>query len=67
VYQDIVRSLGAAPVVFPAIEMGAASRAGSDGRLITSPGGWGKTCRTRRARASYPGAVYTYFLIADKA
>ncbi len=24
VYQDIVRSLGAAPVVFPAIEMGAA-------------------------------------------
>jgi len=36
--------------------------------IITSPGGWGKTCRTRQARASFPGLLfYTYFLIADKA
>jgi len=68
VYQDIVRSLGAAPVVFPAIEMGAALTRGAMDGIITSPGGWGKNVRDAPSASLVPGLLfYTYFLIADKA
>src|SRR5713101_3608588 len=68
VYQDIVRSLGAAPVVFPAIEMGAALARGAMDGIITSPGGWGKNVQDALSASLVPGLLfYTYFLIADKA
>src|SRR6267378_4107231 len=68
VYQDIVRSLGAAPVVFPAIEMGAALARGAMDGIITSPGGWGKNVADAPSASLIPGLLfYTYFLIADKA
>jgi C4-dicarboxylate-binding protein DctP len=68
VYQDIVRSLGAAPVVFPAIEMGAALARGAMDGIITSPGGWGKNVQDAPRASLVPGLLfYTYFLIADKA
>ena len=68
VYQDIVRSLGAAPVVFPAIEMGAALARGAMDGIITSPGGWGKNVQDAPSASLVPGLLfYTYFLIADKA
>jgi C4-dicarboxylate-binding protein DctP len=68
VYQDIVRSLGAAPVVFPAIEMGAALARGAMDGIITSPGGWGKNVKDAPSASLVPGLLfYTYFLIADKA
>jgi len=68
VYQDIVRSLGAAPVVFPAIEMGAALARGAMDGIITSPGGWGKNVADAPSASLVPGLLfYTYFLIADKA
>ena len=68
VYQDIVRSLGAAPVVFPAIEMGAALARGAMDGIITSPGGWGKNGQDAPSASLVPGLLfYTYFLIADKA
>ncbi len=67
VYQDIVRSLGAAPVVFPAIEMGAALARGAMDGIITSPGGWGKNVHDAPSASLVPGLLfYTYFLIADK-
>ena len=67
VYQDIVRSLGAAPVVFPAIEMGAALARGAMDGIITSPGGWGKNVQDAPSASLVPGLLfYTYFLIADK-
>jgi C4-dicarboxylate-binding protein DctP len=68
VYQDIVRSLGAEPVIFPAIEMGAALARGAMDGIITSPGGWGKNVREAPNGSLVPGLLfYTYFLIADKA
>ena len=68
VYQDIVRSLGATPVVFPAIEMGAALARGAMDGIITSPGGWGKNVQDAPSASLVPGLLfYTYFLIADKA
>ena len=68
VYQDIVRSLGAEPVVFPAIEMGAALARGAMDGIITSPGGWGKNVKDAPSASLVPGLLfYTYFLIADKA
>jgi C4-dicarboxylate-binding protein DctP len=68
VYQDIVRSLGAAPVVFPAIEMGAALARGAMDGIITSPGGWGKNVQDAPSASLVPGLLfYTYFLIAEKA
>lgn len=68
VYQDIVRSLGASPVVFPAIEMGAALARGAMDGIITSPGGWGKNVKDAPSASLVPGLLfYTYFLIADKA
>ena len=68
VYQDIVRSLGAAPVVFPAIEMGAALARGAMDGIITSPGGWGKNVQDAPNASLVPGLLfYIYFLIADKA
>src|SRR6267142_2722658 len=68
VYQNIVRSLGAAPVVFPAIEMGAALARGAMDGIITSPGGWGKNVQDAPSASLVPGLLfYTYFLIADKA
>ena len=68
VYQDIVRSLGATPVVFPAIEMGAALARGAMDGIITSPGGWGKNVKDAPSASLVPGLLfYTYFLIADKA
>jgi TRAP-type C4-dicarboxylate transport system substrate-binding protein len=67
VYQDIVRSLGAAPVVFPAIEMGAALARGAMDGIVTSPGGWGKNVQDAPSASLVPGLLfYTYFLIADK-
>jgi C4-dicarboxylate-binding protein DctP len=67
VYQDIVRSLGAAPVVFPAIEMGAALARGAMDGIITSPGGWGKNVQDAPSASLVPGLLfYSYFLIADK-
>jgi C4-dicarboxylate-binding protein DctP len=67
VYQDIVRSLGAAPVVFPAIEMGAALARGAMDGIITSPGGWGKNVQDAPSASLVPGLLfYIYFLIADK-
>jgi C4-dicarboxylate-binding protein DctP len=67
VYQDIVRSLGAEPVVFPAIEMGAALARGAMDGIITSPGGWGKNVQDAPNASLVPGLLfYTYFLIADK-
>jgi TRAP-type C4-dicarboxylate transport system substrate-binding protein len=67
VYQDIVRSLGATPVVFPAIEMGAALARGAMDGIITSPGGWGKNVQDAPSASLVPGLLfYTYFLIADK-
>ncbi len=68
VYQEIVRSLGAQPVVFPAIEMGAALARGAMDGIITSPGGWGKNVQDAPSASLVPGLLfYTYFLIADKA
>ena len=68
VYQDIVRSFGAEPVVFPAIEMGAALARGAMDGIITSPGGWGKNVKDAPSASLVPGLLfYTYFLIADKA
>src|SRR5882672_1905711 len=68
VYQDIVRSLGAEPVVFPAIEMGAALARGAMDGIITSPGGWGKNVADAPSASLVPGLLfYTYFLIADEA
>jgi len=68
VYQDIVRSLGAEPVVFPAIEMGAALARGAMDGIITSPGGWGKNVQDAPSASLVPGLLfYTYFLVADKA
>jgi C4-dicarboxylate-binding protein DctP len=68
VYGDIVKSLGATPVVFPAIEMGAALARGAMDGIITSPGGWGKNVKEAPAASLVPGLLfYTYFLIADKA
>jgi C4-dicarboxylate-binding protein DctP len=68
VYQDIVKSLGATPVVFPAIEMGAALARGAMDGIITSPGGWGKNVADAPSASLVPGLLfYTYFLIADKA
>jgi C4-dicarboxylate-binding protein DctP len=67
VYQDIVRSLGATPVVFPAIEMGAALARGAMDGIVTSPGGWGKNVKDAPSASLVPGLLfYTYFLIADK-
>jgi TRAP-type C4-dicarboxylate transport system substrate-binding protein len=67
VYQDIVKSLGATPVVFPAIEMGAALARGAMDGIITSPGGWGKNVQDAPSASLVPGLLfYTYFLIADK-
>src|SRR5262245_28126346 len=66
VYQDIVRSLGAEPVVFPAIEMGAALARGAMDGIVTSPGGWGKNVHDAPVASHVPGLLfYTYFLIAD--
>src|SRR2546423_13888408 len=68
VYQDVVRSLGAQPVVFPAIEMGAALARGAMDGIVTSPGGWGKNMQEAPRGSLVPGLLfYTYFLIADKA
>jgi len=68
VYQDIVKSLGAEPVVFPAIEMGAALARGAMDGIITSPGGWGKNVQDAPSASLVPGLLfYTYLLIADKA
>jgi C4-dicarboxylate-binding protein DctP len=68
VYQDIVRSLGAEPVIFPAIEMGAALARGAMDGIVTSPGGWGKNVQDAPSGTLVPGLLfYTYFLIADKA
>ena len=68
VYQDIVRSLGAEPVIFPAIEMGAALARGAMDGIITSPGGWGKNVQDAPSGSLVPGLLfYTYFLIADRA
>ena len=67
VYGEIVKSLGATPVVFPAIEMGAALARGAMDGIITSPGGWGKNVKDAPAASLVPGLLfYTYFLIADK-
>ena len=68
VYGEILKSLGATPVVFPAIEMGAALARGAMDGIITSPGGWGKNVKDAPAASLVPGLLfYTYFLIADKA
>jgi TRAP-type C4-dicarboxylate transport system substrate-binding protein len=68
VYGDIVKSLGATPVVFPAIEMGAALARGAMDGIITSPGGWGKNVKDAPSATLVPGLLfYTYFLIADRA
>jgi C4-dicarboxylate-binding protein DctP len=68
VYGDIVKSLGATPVVFPATEMGAALARGAMDGIITSPGGWGKNVKDAPVASLVPGLLfYTYFLIADKA
>jgi C4-dicarboxylate-binding protein DctP len=68
VYQEIVRSLGAEPVVFPAIEMGAALARGAMDGIITSPGGWGKNVQDAPSASLVPGLLfYSYFLIGDKA
>jgi len=68
VYGEIVKSLGATPVVFPAIEMGAALARGAMDGIITSPGGWGKNVKDAPVASLVPGLLfYTYFLIADKA
>jgi TRAP-type C4-dicarboxylate transport system substrate-binding protein len=67
VYGDIVKSLGATPVVFPAIEMGAALARGAMDGIITSPGGWGKNVKDAPSATLVPGLLfYTYFLIADR-
>src|SRR5258706_12352300 len=66
VYQESGRSLGAEPVVFPAIEMGAALARGAMDGIITSPGGWGKNVQDAPSASLVPGLLfYTYFLIAD--
>ena len=68
VYGEIVKSLGATPVVFPAIEMGSALARGAMDGIITSPGGWGKNVKDAPVASLVPGLLfYTYFLIADKA
>jgi TRAP-type C4-dicarboxylate transport system substrate-binding protein len=68
VYQEIVRSLGAEPVIFPAIEMGAALARGAMDGIITSPGGWGKNVQDAPNGSLVPGLLfYSYFLIADGA
>jgi TRAP-type C4-dicarboxylate transport system substrate-binding protein len=66
VYQDIVRSLGAEPVIFPAIEMGAALARGAMDGIVTSPGGWGKNAQDAPQANYVPGMLfYVYFFLAD--
>jgi C4-dicarboxylate-binding protein DctP len=66
VYQDIIRSLGAEPVIFPAIEMGAALARGSMDGIVTSPGGWGKNVHDAPQASYVPGLLfYVYFFLAD--
>ena len=59
VYQDIVKSLGATPVVFPAIEMGAALARGAMDGIITSPAA-GEERRGRAEREPRAGAAVLY-------
>src|SRR5262249_19147057 len=67
VYQDIVRSLGAEPVIFPAIEMGAALARGAMDGIIPSPGGWGKNVQDAPQGSAAPGLLfYVYFFLADR-
>jgi len=67
VYQDIVRSLGAAPVVFPAIEWARPSRAERWTASSPRPAA-GEERAGRAEREPRTGLLfYTYFLIADKA
>ncbi len=67
IYQEIVRSLGAEPVVIPAIAMGAALAAGKIEGMITSPGGWNKNVQDAPHGSLIPGFIfYTYFLVADQ-
>jgi C4-dicarboxylate-binding protein DctP len=66
VYQDIIRSLGAEPVIFPAIEMGAALARGAMDGIVTSPGGWGKNVHDAPQASHVPGLLfYVYFFLAD--
>ena len=66
VYQDILRSLGAEPVIFPAIEMGAALARGAMDGIVTSPGGWGKNVHDAPEGSYVPGLLfYVYFFLAD--
>ncbi len=67
VYQDIVHSLGAEPVIIPAIAMGSALAAGEIEGMITSPGGWNKNIQNAPHGSRVPGLLfYIYFLIADQ-
>ncbi len=67
VYQEIVRSFGAEPVVLPPIEMGSALERGVVEGMITSPGGWRKNVLDAPNGSLVPGLIfYIYFLIADK-
>lgn len=67
VYQETVRSLGAEPIVIPAIEMRSALAGGLIEGMITSPGGWNKNIQDAPHGSLIPGLIfYTYFLIADQ-
>lgn len=67
IYQETVRSLGAEPIVIPAIEMRSALAGGVIEGMITSPGGWNKNIEDAPHGTLVPGLIfYTYFLMADQ-
>ncbi len=67
IYQEILRSLGAEPIVMPAIAMRSALAGGEIEGMVTSPGGWNKNIQEAPHGRLIPGLIfYTYFLIADQ-
>jgi C4-dicarboxylate-binding protein DctP len=67
IYQEILRSLGAEPIVIPAIAMRSALAGGEIEGMITSPGGWNKNIQDAPHGRRVAGLIfYTYFLIADQ-
>jgi TRAP-type C4-dicarboxylate transport system substrate-binding protein len=67
IYQEVVRSLGAEPIVIPAIAMKSALAGRGIEGMITSPGGWNKHIQEAPYGSLVPGLIfYTYFLIADQ-
>ena len=68
VFQELVRSLDAEPLVIPFIEISSALEQGAVEGILTSPGGWVTQFGLTAPNGSLvPGLIFmTYSLIADK-